>query len=158
MAYDKIIRLLNDSGIKFVIHEHEVIRTITDIEEKLPFPKEHLLKTVVFQLKDSFWILAAIKGQDRVDYRKLASAFEVKRNNLKCPSPEEVESTLGFETGGVGPFPISDRIKVVFDSSLLDLDNVYCGVGRNDRTLEITLNDLLQVSKARVLPLVQIQA
>lgn len=155
MTYDKIISLLNESGINFRIHEHQVIRTITDVEEKLPFPKERLLKTVVFKIKNSFWILAAVKGEDRVDYRKLASSFGVSRNDLTCPSPEEVESTLGFEIGGVGPIPTNDGTKAVFDSSLLSLDIVYCGSGRNDRTLEIRLDDLLQASKARVIPLVR---
>jgi len=155
MTYDKIIGLLSKKGIHFKIHEHEVIRTITDVDEKLPFPKEKLLKTVVFKMKNSFWILAAVKGEDRVDYRKLASFFGVKRNDLACPSPEEVESSLGFEIGGVGPIPLNNSTKAVFDSSLLGLDIVYCGSGRNDRTLEVKLDDLLQASKAIVVPFVR---
>jgi hypothetical protein len=35
------------------------------------------------------------------------------------------------------------------------LDTVYCGVGRNDRTLEIGIADLIAAAGARVLPLVQ---
>ncbi|MBW4565590.1 MAG: YbaK/EbsC family protein [Mojavia pulchra JT2-VF2] len=154
MVYDKIIKLLTENGIDFKIHTHEVIKTITDVEEKLPFPKNRLLKTVVFKIRNSSWILAAVKGEDRVDYRKLASSLEVHRSDLICPSPEEIKSILDFEIGGVSPIPTSDDTKAVFDSALLSMNFVYCGSGRNDRTLEIGVEELLQLSKAKVISIV----
>jgi Cys-tRNA(Pro)/Cys-tRNA(Cys) deacylase len=149
-AYDTIIARLKEEGISFTIHQHAATRTVNDAEENLPFPKESFLKTVVFKLKNAGWILAALKGQDSVDYRKLATACGTKRSDIIRPSAEEVETALGYEIGGVCPIPLSNSIAVVFDSEVVTMDTVYCGSGRNDRTLEIKLRDLLRISGEQV--------
>jgi Cys-tRNA(Pro)/Cys-tRNA(Cys) deacylase len=156
-AFDTIITRLKEENISFTIHEHEATRTVNDAEENLPFPKESLLKTVVFKLKNAGWILAALKGQDSVDYRKLATACGAKRSDLIRPPAGEVETALGYEIGGVCPIPVSTGIAVVFDSEVITMDTVYCGSGRNDRTLEIKLRDLLRISGGQILPLAREQ-
>ncbi|MBU4311461.1 MAG: YbaK/EbsC family protein [Desulfobacterales bacterium] len=153
MVYDEIMRTLRQKGVPFTIHKHEPVMTMQDVEEKLPFPKEKLLKTLVFKIRNSFWILAVVKGQDKVDYHKLASSFGVNLDALVRPSAEEMESELGFQIGGICPIPTNDSIKAVFDNDILDMEVVYCGVGRNDRSLEIRLQDLLHISNARVWPI-----
>ena len=156
-AYDNIIGRLKKEGISFTIHEHKATRTVNDAEENLPFPKESFLKTVVFKLKNADWILAALKGQDSVDYRKLATACGAKRGDIIRPPAEEVETALGYAIGGVCPIPVNNSIAVVFDSEVIAMDTVYCGSGRNDRTLEIKLRDLLRISGGRILPLAREQ-
>lgn len=155
MAYQKIKRVLDESGVDFAIHEHKPIQTFYDAKKYLPFPPQSTVKTIVFRLKDAFWILAAVRGPDRIDYRKLAVAFGVKRTDLRSVSSQEVSSSLGYEIGGVCPIPITENIKVVFDSHLQEMDTIYCGGGRNDRTLQIQFDDLLHVSEGRVVPLVK---
>lgn len=155
MIYDEIIRILREKGVTFKIHEHEPVMTMQDVKEKLPFPIEKLLKTLVFKIRNSFWILAVVRGQDKVNYRKLAKAFGVKRDVLVRPSVDEMRLELDFQIGGICPIPINDSIKAVFDKSMLDMNVVYCGVGRNDRSLEIRLQDLLQVSNANVWSIIQ---
>lgn len=149
-AYTVIIASLKDHQIAFTIHTHEVIRTVSDAEEKLLFPKTSFLKTIVFKNKHAGWILAALRGEDSVDYRKLAAAFGVKRDDIIRPSTEEIEASLGYEIGGVCPIPVHPNMEVVIDSNALSMEQVYCGSGRNDRTLEIKLQDLLHISQARV--------
>jgi len=154
-VYHTIIERLKEQEIAFSVHEHMAAVTVIDAEERLPFPKEAFLKTVVFKIKNGYWILAAVRGQDSVDYRKLAAAFGVKRGDVVRPLPEEVETSLGYEIGGICPIPVGKDIEVVFDCNTLSMDRVYCGSGRNDRTLEIKLQDLLKVTQGRVLPLIR---
>lgn len=155
MSYEKVIELLNQHHVEYTMHEHQVFHTVADMEEHLPFSKEFFLKTLAFKVKNSFWILAGTRGQDRVDYRKLAAAFGISRSHILRPSAEEVEEVLGFAEGGVCPIPTSDDVRVVIDEGLLGIDRVYCGGARNDRTLEIGLDDLMRVSQAQVLPIVR---
>ena len=153
---EQIVRLLGALDIAFHIHEHVVSRTVADAIEKLPFPVDRYLKTVVFRVKQGPWLLVACWGQDRVDYRKLAAACGVKREQIVRPAPEEVEATLGYEVGGIGPIPPDAGVQALVDATAAaTLDTVYCGVGRNDRTLEIAIADLVVAAQARVLPLVQ---
>lgn len=155
MVYEMITKILKEKGVTFTIHEHKSVMTMQDVEGKLPFPKEKLLKTLVFKIRNSFWILVVVRGRDKVNYRELARAFGVNRSALLRPSAEEIKSELSFQIGGICPIPVNDNIKVVFDDSILDMDVVYCGVGRNDRSLEIRFQDLLQISNAQVWPVAQ---
>ena len=152
---ERIVGLLTGHGVRFRVHEHGAAPTVAEAAARLPFPAEQFLKTVAFRVKDGAWILAASRGQDRIDYRKLAAAAGVKRGELRQPGPGEVEAALGFPRGGVGPFPPDAETLVLVDERALELETVYCGIGRNDRTLEIGLRDLIRVVDARVLPLVQ---
>jgi Cys-tRNA(Pro)/Cys-tRNA(Cys) deacylase len=61
-----------------------------------------------------------------------------------------VESELGFEIGGVGPFPVRPDIRVVFDRSVGQTGNVFCGSGRNTRTVEMDIADLIALTGGSV--------
>jgi Cys-tRNA(Pro)/Cys-tRNA(Cys) deacylase len=151
--YDTIIRRLDRAGVPYTIHAHPPTSTVADAEENLPFPKEQFLKTVVFKIKPAGWVLVALKGQEQVDYRKLAAALGVKRSDLVRAGPEEVETGLGMQIGGVCPIPPDGNTHAVFDAGALALGIVYCGLGRNDRTLEIRVRDLLAVAGGEVYPI-----
>lgn len=155
MIYTKVIELLQKSGFAYTIHEHEPVTTILEAHQKVPHLTHNLLKTIVFRIKDADWILAAVTGDVRVHYKKLADAMDVKRKDLRSISPEQVESDLGFELGGVGPFPVREDIRVVFDATLADLGNVFCGSGRNTHTIEIKSADLIELSHGRVFPILK---
>jgi prolyl-tRNA editing enzyme YbaK/EbsC (Cys-tRNA(Pro) deacylase) len=147
--------LLSTHGIDFTMHEHQPFLTVADMEEHLPFPKEAFVKTLAFKIKNSFWLLAVTRGQDRVDYRKIAAVFGISRSHILRPAPEEIEAQLGMVQGGVCPIAISNDVRVVFDEGLRGMQRIYCGGARNDRTLEIGLDDLLRVSGGQVAAIVR---
>lgn len=154
-AYDYIMDLFSQKSIEFKIHEHEAVRTIEDAERIAPTLMAGLLKTVAFKVKDSFWVLAAVRCRDRIDYRKLAEALSINRRQLHSLSPEEIQAQLGYEVGGVGPVPPRRDVKAVFDSSLGSAGTIYCGSGRNTRTLELEFVDLLRVTGGMVHPIMR---
>ena len=151
-AYDKILNLLETGGAEYRLHDHIPIRTIDEALEKVPHLTKNLLKTVVFRIKDGGWILAAVGGPDRIHYKRLGECFGVNRRALRSVSPEEVQSDLGFEVGGVGPFPVATDVQVVVDEKLKHLGRVFCGSGLNTKTVEIRVADLIRLSGARVYP------
>jgi len=128
---------------------------MSDVEQNLPFPIEKLLKTLVFRTRDSKWIYAVVKGRDKVDYKQLSSTLGISRGEISRPSSQEVESFLSLQIGGICPIPIHEDIIVIFDASLVDLGIVYCGVGSNDRSLEIKVDDLARIARARISPIAQ---
>jgi Cys-tRNA(Pro)/Cys-tRNA(Cys) deacylase len=154
-AYDFVVDLLSRKAILFKIHQHKAVRTIHDAERIAPTLVAGLLKTIAFKIKDSFWVLAAVRCQDRIDYRKLAAALNVNRRQLHSLSPEEVQTELGYEIGGVGPIPLRGDVKAVFDSSLRDAGTIYCGSGSNTLTLELEFADLLRVTQGKIYPIVR---
>ncbi len=158
-THERIVGLLRARGVRFEVHRHEAAPTVAEAQAKLPFPFEQFLKTVAFRLKDGAdpggWVLVALRGRDRVDYRKLADALGVRRGDLARPSPEEIQDGLGLPFGGVGPIPPTDAARVVFDAAALELGTVYCGVGSDEHTLEIDVRDLVAVTGGLVAPVAQ---
>src|SRR5699024_331345 len=134
---------------------HVVSRTVADAVALLPFPADQYLKTVVFRVKGGDWVMVACRGEDRVDYKKVAAACGVRREQIVRPAPEEVEAAWGDAIGGICPMPPDAGVWTSVEAAAAaTLDTVYCGVGRNDRTLEIGIGDVIAVAEARVLPVV----
>ena len=150
MIYRHVLQLLEKSGAAYRMHCHAPVTTIDEARLKVPHLTRNLLKTIVFRIKDAAWILAAVNGDARIHYKKLADAVGVKRRALRSISPSQVQSELGFEIGGVGPFPVRPDIRVVFDQSVGEAGNVFCGSGRNTRTVEMDIADLIALTGGSV--------
>lgn len=152
-AYSAVLRLLNTQPGAYQLHEHEPVVTLEEASLTVPHLCENLLKTVVFRIKDGHWVLAAVTGQQRIHYKKLADAVGVKRTDLRAVTPQEVESELGFEIGGVGPFRIREDIQVVIDERVQG--KVFCGSGRNTCTVETDVATLTDASAAVRAPVIK---
>lgn len=147
-AYDRFLSALERSGVPYRIHTHAASVTFQDAAEFLDFPLERLLKTVAFQVKNGPWVLAALRGRDRVDYKKMAAHLEINRTQLRSLPPNEVETKLEYPLGGVAPFATRPNTRVIFDTQIMSLGTIFCGTGRNDRTLEIFAADLAAICGA----------
>ena len=153
-VYDQILHLLDEQGVAYALHEHEPVRTVAEVEEKLPLLLDRMLKTVAFRLRDGRYVLAGLRGHDRLSYPLLARALDVNRRDVTSLSPEAVATELGFEVGGVGPFALRADVVVLFDGRLVDMGTVYCGSGLSTVTLAIDFADLQRVTAGRVVELV----
>ncbi|MGA7979835.1 MAG: YbaK/EbsC family protein [Chromatiaceae bacterium] len=146
MSYQLVLHLLEASGVAYNLHTHPPIRTVEEAEERFQLPTTNLAKTVVFRIKEGDWVLAAVRGRDRIHYKALADALGVRRTDLRAIGPDEVETELGFEVGGVGPFPVREDLRVLFDRGALALECVVCGSGRNTVSVEIATRDLIALA------------
>jgi Cys-tRNA(Pro)/Cys-tRNA(Cys) deacylase len=152
-VYEQVVAMLDAGGFAYNLHAHQPIRTIEEAHAEVPHLTRNLLKTVVFKIKDGHWVLASVKGSARIHYKKLADACQVKRTALRSISPAQVEQDLGFQVGGVGPFPVNHTIRIVLDQRLQDLDSIFCGSGSNTRTIEMRMTDLITITRATVYPI-----
>ena len=152
-TYEAIIQLLTAHGIGFTIHEHIPSYTVADAEAHLFFPLERLLKTIAFRVRSGGYILAAVRGPDRIDYRKLAAACEIKRTDVFRLTPQEVANVFDVEIGSVSPLLMQAGVRILFDTKVPTDETVFCGIGRPDRTLEIQLADLVQITRGQIVPL-----
>jgi Cys-tRNA(Pro)/Cys-tRNA(Cys) deacylase len=151
--YEAIVTLLTAHRVPFTIHEHIPSYTVADAQEHLLFPLERLLKTVAFKVKARGYVLAAVRGPDRIDYRKLAAACGTKRTHVVRLTPEEVTEVFEVEVGSVSPIALREHVEVFFDNRVPTQETVFCGIGRPDRTLEIDLMDLVQITRGQTVEL-----
>ena len=141
-AYEAILQRLDRSGVHYRIHTHERVVTVDESATHLRFDPRLFLKTLAFAAEDQQLALVGLRGADRLNYRALAAALNVRRAGIRRASLLEL-AACGFEAGGVAPFKLADNVRVLIDSRALDLPLVLCGVGRSDRALEIAPADLL---------------
>jgi Cys-tRNA(Pro)/Cys-tRNA(Cys) deacylase len=153
VVHEEILRRLERARIPFEVHAHEPVTTVDQARERVPHLLDGLIKTVVFRTAEGLWVLAAVEAGRRVHYKRLADALGRSRTELRPVSPEEVERQLGFQVGGVGPFPSGEGVRVVLDQAVTRLERVRCGSGRNDRTLTLRTEDLIRLTTARIHPI-----
>jgi Cys-tRNA(Pro)/Cys-tRNA(Cys) deacylase len=155
MVYEQILQLLDEQGVAYGLYAHEPVRTVAEVEAKLPLLLDRMLKTIAFRLRDGRYVLAGLRGHDRLSYPLLARALGVNRRDVTSLSPEAVAAELGFEVGGVGPFALRADVVVLFDGRLAERGTVYCGSGLSTVTLAVDFADLQRVTRGRVVELVE---
>jgi len=142
--------ILAKSGVPLVIHAHEALRTVEDMARNPLFDLTRIVKTVAFRTRNSGIVLAAVRGDRRVDYPRLAALMGINRRDLFPLSPEEVRELLGVEPGSVSPLSAgADAVLLIDEEALTIRPTLYCGIGRPDRTLEIAPGDLVNISGGR---------
>jgi Cys-tRNA(Pro)/Cys-tRNA(Cys) deacylase len=149
--FSRLLEIVEKSGVPFVLHEHEVTRTVEEAERNLSFDVARIVKTIAFRTRSGGIVLAAVRGIRRVDYARLAALVGVNRRDLAALSPGEVRELLGVEPGSVSPVSLSkDPLLLIDDDVMTILPTLYCGIGRSDRTLEIAPADLVRLTGGRV--------
>lgn len=141
--------ILTKSGVPFVIHSHEATRTVEDMARNPLFDLTRIVKTVAFRTRNNGIVLAAVRGNRRVDYPRLAALLGINRRDLFPLSPEEVREFLGVEPGSVSPVSARGDAVLIDEEALTIRPTLYCGIGRPDRTLEIAPGDLVHISCGR---------
>lgn len=145
--FDRLVRMVEQNGAPFLIHEHMAMRTMADAELHLPFDLARIVKTLAFRARSGAPILAALRGTDRVDYPRLAALAGVNRRDLAPLAPDEIWELLRVEPGCVSPLPLREDAAVFIDADVLTImPTIFCGIGRPDRTLEIAPYDLMRLS------------
>lgn len=150
-SFSRLLEICGQSGLPFTLHEHTPSRTMEDAAQTLAFDMERIVKTIAFRTRNGGLVLAALRGTRRVDYPRLAALAGVKRRDLAPLSPDEVRELLGVEPGSVSPLSLREDAAVFVDDDVLTiLPTIYCGIGRPDRTLEITATDLTRLTGGMV--------
>jgi len=147
-AHDRILRQLLEHRVP-----HRLIHT--DLTPVAPLTRQRWLTTVAFHTGRGEWTLAVIRLGDAIDLARLARVVGVRPADLSPVSAEDARWALGCDPAGVAPIPPVARARVIFDEAVTQLDVAWCGSGRCDRTLEIRVRDLLDLTGGRVVRLVE---
>lgn len=89
--------------------------------------------------KNVSFVALAVRGKDRVDFKKVRRLFGSKSELAR---PEEVEKMVGVPVGAVCPVLIG--VPLIFDKQVMGLKRVNLGSGDLTKGLEMELADLLK--------------
>lgn len=144
----EIERLLRSADMTYRLHHHAPILTYAAAKAVLPFDARAMIKSLAFRLPDGSYAIAALRGDSRADYKKIADALGVSRADLKVAAADDLARDLDMIPGAIAPLPV-DGAAVLFDDQVLALDTVFCGTGCVGETLEIDGRDLVRVGGGR---------
>ena len=110
-----------------------------DQVKKTGVKEDEIVKTLIIKTNNDFIVLA-VRGCDRVDFKKVRRLFGSKSDLAK---PEEVLKAVGVPIGAVCPILVG--VPLYFDRRVMDLSHVNMGSGDLRHGLEMDFSDLLKV-------------
>jgi prolyl-tRNA editing enzyme YbaK/EbsC (Cys-tRNA(Pro) deacylase) len=95
-------------------------------------------------------LIALVRGTDRVDAGKLASA--AARPRLRRATAREARDATGFAIGGVPPFGHEHKIAVIMDPALDGYEEVWAAAGTPSTVFAVAPGTLAMLADALVAP------
>lgn len=135
---ETVLKFLDDSGIDYTLIEHAPVFTVAESMEHLPdaYPVKNLL---LKEEKGERCVFVIMKGDERLDTKKVASELELKK--LQFAKPEILMQRLGILPGSASLFSLlhegSDGVEIVIDRRLLERSEIGFHPSNNTQTILI---------------------
>jgi len=107
---------------------------------------KHIAKSLLAHLSDGRFVLCILRGDQRLDRKKLCRAAGAKHMSLA--KADDVLRVTGYPVGAVPPFPLKTDVPAYIDPKVLEVDVVYCGGGDVDALLEVPTEELARITRS----------
>jgi len=104
------------------------------------FPLEQTVKTLVVDLGHRKYCLALVPGDRRLDFKRLAALFGVKRSTLT--DTVTAERLTGYLVGGISPFGTKHKLPAILDEKVCSYDTLVVNGGQRGVMLKMTPKDI----------------
>jgi Cys-tRNA(Pro) deacylase len=135
----------NDVEAKFYEFDEHTI-TVEAAAKRLNITADKIVKSIVFIDQDGKPLLAIVSGDKRVDEKKLAEASNSQQ--VRIAKAREVEKFTGYKIGELPP--VGHGLRTFVDSKVMSLDKVIGGGGSTHTLIEISPNDIVKLTNAKV--------
>jgi len=115
---------------------------------------EQIIKSILFMV-DGQAVLAVACGKSSIERRAIADLYGVGKKRVKLATPEMVLEISGYEVGAMPPFGHRQALTTLIDTRVLDSSESYAGGGSENALLRLNPQDILKVTGARVLDLLE---
>lgn len=149
------IKLLDRAGVPYQLHSYTHDDACTDYgleaSTQLGVDPRQMFKTLIVRSVAGQFAMALLSVQDRLDLKKLATAFDSKKADLaEVPVAEKM---TGYVVGGISPLGCRKPLPAFIDSSIQDCETVYLSAGKRGLQLQLTPVDLIKLTNAKLAPL-----
>lgn len=114
--------------------------------EAIGMPLEQTVKTLVVEIGKKEYVTLLMPGTKKVALKKLAKSYGEK--TAAMVDSDTAERLTGYVIGGISPFAMKQRLRVVIDKGLLEFDRVAINGGKKGVMLIISPKDILKVTDA----------
>ena len=121
--------------------------TVQQAADVLGVIPARIAKTLSFRGAEDEAILVVTAGDTKIDNAKFRAQFQVKARMLPA---EDVFQQTGHMVGGVCPFGLANQLPVYLDISMKRFDTVFPACGSANSAIELTCEELEQLSGTTV--------
>jgi len=147
MSVEYVERWIKEHGVKWrLIKASGRTTTVDDAARFLGVDRSRIVKTLIVIACNEVYAVI-IPGDKKLDMNKLANIIGCKPRLAK---PSEVVERTGYRVGGVPPIALPSHVKLIIDESLLNLNRVYGGGGKDGVLLEFNPKELVELVKPLV--------
>lgn len=137
----RAIQFLKQQRIPFEVVRYAHEKKGADFAARaIGFPIEQTVKTLVVDLGHSEYCLTLIPGDRRLDFKRLAALFGVKRATLT--DTITAERLTGYLVGGISPFGTKHKLPTVLDEMARMYDTLIINGGQRGVMLKMTPGDI----------------
>lgn len=102
---------------------------------------EQVVRSILFRLGAAGFAMALVAGPAQVSWPALRRYLGQSR--LTMAAPGEVLAVTGYVTGAVGPFGLSQPVRMLVDETVLKEEELSIGSGERGATIILQRDDLL---------------
>jgi prolyl-tRNA editing enzyme YbaK/EbsC (Cys-tRNA(Pro) deacylase) len=113
---------------------------------------DQIIKSILFVI-DNQPVLAIACGTLSIDRRAIADIYGVGKKRVKLATPEMVLEISGYEVGAMPPFGHRQPLTTLIDRKVLDSPESYAGGGAENALVRLNPKEILRVTGAKVLNL-----
>jgi len=114
--------------------------------EAIGIPVEQTIKSLVVEVSKQNCFVVLMPGSKTISLKKLAKTFGAKRAEMAHPAV--AERITGYLVGGISPFGMRQRLRVIIDTALLSFDKVAINGGKRGLMLIMNPMDILKATGA----------
>jgi Cys-tRNA(Pro)/Cys-tRNA(Cys) deacylase len=145
------MRILDQHKVNYTVHEFpNTLHSAVGVADQLGLPHEMVYKTLVVLPGLGKPMLVIVPGHRELNLKKLAEAVGQKK--VQMAPHQEAERVTGLQTGGISALALLHKnFPVYIDQSALDLERILVSAGKRGVNLELAVQDLIKVTKAKVI-------
>ncbi len=126
--------------------------TVPDAARALGVDETQIIKSLLFADRAGNVVLAIAPGPAKVNRDRLSSTAGLGK--LSLASPDVVLARTGYPAGGTPPVGHVEPVPVIVDARVAEMDLVYGGGGKIDLLLRISPAEIIRVTGAKVVDIV----
>lgn len=151
-----ITALLDREGIAYRVLPHAApVFTVEDAAAQRGVVMHEMVKSILLREPNGRYVMACVRGADRVDHRAVRAALGEGWRRLHFASADEIRAITGCVPGAVAPIGLPVEVPVLFDQAIAACAKVSISSGDVMFGLELAAADLVRLVQPHFAPLVE---
>ncbi len=155
--FQQISDFLQSHQIEFTVIDHPSEGKSEEVAKIRGTEVGQGAKALVCQIRGQSpykYLLVISAGDQKVDFKKLAEAINVKR--VSMASLDTVSELTGCVPGSVPPFSFHDDLTVIADPDIFNrFDEIAFNAGSLEKSIKMKTEDYLKIVQPKILEIIQ---